>query len=368
MIVSLFGLANALLSGTTLLLLLHLFWKPVKRSLGISTLLALYLLCAARMLCPVEFTFSPIPEIPVVPQLSPGDASHWIYGIFFLWGCPAVVLLAEFWARYLRGVRNLSKRAGGRCLIAEEVLSGLQREHPGPRNIQVLLCPEVKIPLGVGLFRKRIILPQGDYSREELFYILQHEYAHFRNGDLWIKFLTCVFQCVFWWNPAVYLFQRDVAQLLELRCDQAVTCGLSKEEKVAYLSVLINAVKQVSGRKSGDLNTVGIPLLSKPGSRGMVERFQSVTAQPRPRRFWRKCLAFALILGVVTVSLFPVASSGASGFQLVTVITAKGAELGIEPIWQFDTREGTLQLPEQQAREWLESHGYEIKVEIMDEG
>ena len=213
-----------------MLLILHFFWKPLNRTLGFSKLLALYLLCAARMWFPVEILASPIPEIPVVQHFSRGDGSLWLYGIFFLWGCPAAVLLAVFWVRYLRGVRNLSKLSCS-CLIAEEVLSHIQKEQSGPRSIQVLSCPGVKIPVGAGLLRKRIVLPKRDYSQEELSYILQHEYTHFCNGDLWIKFITCVFRCVFWWNPAAYLFQRDVAQLLELRCDRAVTCGLSKEEK-----------------------------------------------------------------------------------------------------------------------------------------
>lgn len=366
MIVSLFGLASALLSGTTLLLLLRLFWEPVKRSLGISTLLILYLLCAARMVFPVEITFFSIPKISVVSQLSQGDDSLWLYGIFFLWGCPAAVLLVAFWVRYLRGVRNLSKKAGCRCRLAEEVLNDLQREYSGPRNVQVLLCPEVKIPLGAGLLRKRIVLPQRDYSQEELSYILQHEYTHFCNGDLWIKFITCVFRCVFWWNPAAYLFQRDVAQLLELRCDRAVTCGLSKEEKAAYLSVLLDAVKQ-AGRKNGIPNTVGIPLFSEPSRRGMVERFQAVMAKSERRGPWRNCVAFVVVLGAVTVSLLLAASPGVSGRQPVTATTSKGSESEKEPIWRFDIGEGTIQLPEQQAREWLESRGYEVELATMDE-
>lgn len=356
MVVSLFGLVTALLSGTILLLILHLFWKPLNQTLGFSKLLALYLLCAARMWFPVEILASPIPEIPVVQHFSRGDGSFWLYGVFFLWGCPAVVLLAVFWARYLRGVSNLSKISCS-CPIAEEVLSHIQKEQSGPRSIQVLSCPGVKIPLGMGLFRKRIVLSQRDYSQEELSYILQHEYTHFCNGDLWIKFITCVFCCVFWWNPVAYLFRKDLAQLMELRCDQSVTCGLSTEGKTAYLSVLLNAVKQ-SGRKTWTLNTVGIPLFSGHSSQGMVERFQAVMAKPEAVKTWRKVLASVLILGTVTTSLFLVESSGMAEFQSVTATMDESRAREIESIWMFDTPEGIIQLPEWQVREWLDSHGY----------
>ena len=356
--VSLFGLAAALLSGTVLVLLLHLFGKPLRRTMGNSWLLALYLLCAARMVFPVKFAVSPLPAVSLERYFPQEDTSRWLYGISFLWGCPAVVLLVVFWVRYLRGVQRLSK-LGRSCPVAEDVLERIQANHSRPWKIQVLVCPEVKIPLGVGLFRRRIVLPQEDYSREERFYILQHEYIHFRKGDLWIKFLVCIFCCVFWWNPAARLLQKDVSQLLELRCDQAVTRGL--EDKSAYLSVLLDAVKRASGEERSVLPPVRISLFSRAGGRQMIERFQAVMSQPETNKSWRKGAAFTLMLGAVAASLFLVGSAEGTGLKQVTAVLSGNP--GAESIWRFDSPKGILQLPEQQAREWLESQGLYIETE-----
>lgn len=363
--ISWFGLGVALFSGTTLLLALHFFGKPLRRALGNSGLLMLYLLCGARMVFPVEFALSPLPAVSLGQHLSPEGTPLWICGILFLWGCPAAVLLVVFWARYLRGVQRLSKRGRG-CPVAEDVLGRIQASYSRPWKMQVLVCPEVKIPLGVGLFRKWIVLPQGDYSREELFYILRHEYTHFRKGDLWIKFLVCVFCCVFWWNPAAYLLQKDVSQLLEFRCDQAVTCELSKERKAAYLSVLLDTVKRAASEERETLSMVGTPLLFGRNGHQMAARFQAVMSHPETGKPWRKGAAFALILGAVAASLFLVGSAKGTGFQQVTAVLSGNP--GAEPIWRFDSPEGTMQLPEKQAREWLESQGVEIEMETRGGG
>lgn len=358
--ISLLGLTAALVSGTVLVLFLHLFRKPLRRVLGNSGLLVLYLLCGARMVFPVEFALLPLPAVSLGQHFSPEGTSLWIYGILFLWSCPAAVLLVVFMTRYLRGIQRLSK-LGRCCPAAEDVLGRIQASYSRPWKIQVLVCPEVKIPLGVGLFRRRIILPQEDYSQEVLFYILQHEYTHFRKGDLWIKFLVCSFCCLFWWNPAAYLLQKDVSQLLELRCDQAVTCGLSKERKAAYLSVLLGALKRAASKERGTLSMVGTPLLSGRNGRRMAARFQAVMSHPETGKPWRKGAAFALALGAVAASLFLVGSSGTEGFQQVTAVLS--GQPGDETIWRFGSPEGTMQLPERQAQEWLEAQGIAIETE-----
>lgn len=62
---------------------------------------------------------------------SQGNTALWQYGILFLWGCPAVVLLVVFWVRYLRGVQRLARLAH-RCPVAEDVLRRIQVSYSRP--------------------------------------------------------------------------------------------------------------------------------------------------------------------------------------------------------------------------------------------
>lgn len=364
MSVSGWGLGMAIISGTVLILCLHLLKTHLQKYLGESGMVAAYLLCGIRMLIPVQLAV-PVAILPYkAPFAAPSENQIGCLAMaLILWGVVAAILLMLFGGRYLTTSRRLS-RLGRENPMATAILNRLLKDHSCGGKIQVLCCPEVKIPLGVGLFRRKILLPQESYTQEELSMILCHEITHFRKGDLWIKFLVCVFCCLFWWNPAAYLLQRDVEQLLELRCDRIVTRNLTQEEKAAYLSVLLEAVKRSVGRRENTFPFLGAQLFST-GRSAMTERFRAVMARPEPRT-WRKVWASAFLvtcLVAVSVLLAGVSCDETLSKTVITVIN--GAAPGEESTWAFDTGEGLVQLPEQEAQHWLESQGYEVQLETV---
>lgn len=115
----------------------------------------------------------------------------------------------------------------------------MQKETGRKMKIHLMVYPTLDGPKSIGLFKKIILLPAKDYSNEELFSVLVHEYAHFLNHDLWIKFLAKLFQCLFWWNPLIILLQHDLSQILEIKCDFTVRQVFSKFKKPAYMQTLI---------------------------------------------------------------------------------------------------------------------------------
>ena len=141
-----------------------------------------------------------------------------------MWAWLAGALAAAFFFsyRYLRSIRKV--KALKRFLpvdsvtekVFAEVQGGIGRRIP----TELCMCPGLDIPFGIGVFQKRIFLPDKEYSESELFYILKHEYTHFCNHDLVVKMLVNLFCCVFWWNPFVYLLQNDITEILELKCDR----------------------------------------------------------------------------------------------------------------------------------------------------
>lgn len=63
------------------------------------------------------------------------------------------------------------------------------------RPIRVSYSSQVTVPMGIGLRRRMVLLPRLDYTDEELYYILLHEFTHFSNGDLYVKMgvsLLCI--------------------------------------------------------------------------------------------------------------------------------------------------------------------------------
>lgn len=120
--------------------------------------------------------------------------------------------------------------------IAQEAarLAGLTGE------VRLLASPLVQSPMLVGFFRPTIVLPSEHLPDSDAQFILTHELTHFRRGDLWKKFLVNMIQCIHWFNPIVYLLNRDFAYWLETSCDEEVVSSLNYAQRKEYGYLLIN--------------------------------------------------------------------------------------------------------------------------------
>lgn len=278
--------------------------------------------------------------------------------LLILWLAVSCVFLALFLLRYMRAVRVLLQQAIP-SRKGEQLLQQIQKQFPRKITVSVLLCSGVKAPMGLGLFHQMILLPCAKYSQEELRNILLHEYTHFHAGDLWIRFFLCLFQGLFWWNPAVYLLQNDVEELLELRCDLHVTENMSVREKAAYLDVVLKAVKQADGiRTSGDLRSF-VPLGGGRGRRSLlVERFHLVMEPSVQKRKSRCCITWVLAVAllVVSYSFIPQAAAARPDDQAPEWTIAIGA-VGETTM---ETRFLVTQLSQEQVLQLAQETGWEV--------
>ena len=71
-------------------------------------------------------------------------------------------------------------------------------------------------PIMTGFIRPDIILPVGELKDKELSYIFIHELTHCRQKDLLYKWLIQFVVCVHWFNPFVYLLEKEVNKACEL--------------------------------------------------------------------------------------------------------------------------------------------------------
>ena len=97
-------------------------------------------------------------------------------------------------------------------------------------------------PMITGFFHPTVLLPPAEYKEEEYRYIFLHEFSHWKNGDIWLKMLAEILRIVFWWNPFMYLFRRDLDQILELRADLRVLKVEGMENRSEYLLTIKKAI------------------------------------------------------------------------------------------------------------------------------
>jgi beta-lactamase regulating signal transducer with metallopeptidase domain len=119
---------------------------------------------------------------------------------------------------------------------------------------------EVKIPMLFGFVKPRIcIAPEiaRCLSHEEMEYILLHELAHLKRGDILINWIMMVLQAVHWFNPIVWAAFRRMKQDCELACDAHVLSFLKPVDRKEYGRTIINLLKLLTGSREVP-GTVGI--------------------------------------------------------------------------------------------------------------
>ena len=295
--VSVFSLLMSVLWSSLIILVAHLLRRKAffLRRVGAPVLVVFYLLSVGRMVLPVEFPFSR--EVPLrswfstavqavcIEEHQLGDFGWtWAQAACVCWAAVGIILLLWFSFRYWRAVRRLT-RSLSRDPQAEEVLQSIRKESKRDLKVQVFRSEQASTPMGVGIFRRKIILPCGDIPQRELEYILRHEYTHFLHGDLWVKLLTQVYCCLFWWNPLVYLLRRDLPQILEIRCDMAVTKDYTVSQKAEYLQTIVNSLKRMGKERDTSRQfLVSARLLASEDSLSLVERFRLISGGQEPRR------------------------------------------------------------------------------------
>ena len=94
----------------------------------------------------------------------------------------------------------------------------------GTRDMKVYAKASLRSPLLVGIVKPRLYLPArwSSWSPEELRGIVAHEVAHRDNRDIWVLIFQGIAMALFCVNPLIWLLNRRLTYLRELRCDEAV--------------------------------------------------------------------------------------------------------------------------------------------------
>ncbi len=237
---------------------------------GIKIICILYVFVLLRMTVPIEFPFTRVVKVPwlynqiyeklCLSYVEIGEISFKpITVLVVVWMLISISLIIRFGITYFRGKRKLLYQAEAVNEQYQVILDRLEQEHGVffSKSVKIVVTPYVSAPMGMGVFQKVILLPDIVYSEEEMYYILLHEYTHFQNKDILVKIFIYLYCCIFWWNPFSYLLEKDLAQLLEIKCDTTIVDGMEEKKIADYLSAIVGVLKKkksikddVFGKKS----------------------------------------------------------------------------------------------------------------------
>ena len=202
-----------------------------------------------------------------------------------------------------------------RCVIAGFQLRNIiGRSYPWRRfgNLHLRLSDTTSVPFSARSLRRRyIVIPSTMLSRnEDLKIALAHEFQHFRQRDVEWEIGLELLKSVFFWNPAIYFWKRQIEQLRELACDQQVLQHKHINVR-AYCDCLLRVCYDSLARHSR--NRIVLPrvalvqcerkIIGVDGVRLLQQRIESLCRpqgeiQSRRPKVW----LMALLIGLIAVS------------------------------------------------------------------
>lgn len=164
--------------------------------------------------------------------------NNYMFYIYLLGVIIAITINIANYLKFLRTLQNSYKKASCQENL---LLSSLNNS-----RIKVALFRSslVNTPMLVGIFNPNIVIPDVNYSENQLRYILSHELIHLKRFDIGLKWLAMLTTSIHWFNPMMILIKKEINNICELSCDEAIIRNLNNDEKQEYGDTLIFTAAQ----------------------------------------------------------------------------------------------------------------------------
>lgn len=124
------------------------------------------------------------------------------------------------------------------------IFSNVLEEFHCNRQIKLFHMPGLSSPAVAGLFRPVILLPDRQYTKQDLHFIFMHELNHYLHHDLWKSFFCELIVCIYWWNPLAYMMRRQIKDTAEHANDISLTKDMDELTRTDYMLSLLKTSKQ----------------------------------------------------------------------------------------------------------------------------
>ena len=109
-------------------------------------------------------------------------------------------------------------------------------------KIPIVVSSAAHTPMLIGLIKPKIVLPDMNFSNEELSVVLAHEMVHHKRKDLLVKLLMLAANAVHWFNPVVYALNKQLGIACELSCDEKVVSKMDIKGKRLYGETILQVL------------------------------------------------------------------------------------------------------------------------------
>ncbi len=211
-------------------------------------------------------------------------------------------------------------------LPATEGLNAILRECTDEmgiyQEIEMRRGRNIKSPVIFGLFRPCILLP---YAIEEMMppqeikFIVCHELSHYKNKDIFMNYVVCLFTALYWFHPLVWFAFRQLREEREIFCDRRVLDTAAGNCIKAYGMTILHFMEK---RNAGLLLSTAADMGGT--KRQMKKRIEKIAAYSR-ESLWLKfksiLVFFSIFLMIIAQAPSICAVAGSRGAVFDTAQT-----------------------------------------------
>ncbi|NLO83826.1 MAG: M56 family metallopeptidase [Clostridiales bacterium] len=172
------------------------------------------------------------------------EAGSVITPITMVWLAGMMILFSFFVIVYIKNDRALRSALPIHDALLDEWLA----QNKLIRPLAIMQSDKITTPIAVGVIKPRIIMPKtmNWEDKQQVQYVLLHEYYHIRRFDMLWKLIFVFALCVHWFNPLVWLMLVLVNRDLEVTCDEMVVSHFGINTKTNYAYSLSRMAEQRS--------------------------------------------------------------------------------------------------------------------------
>lgn len=118
------------------------------------------------------------------------------------------------------------------------------------KYVEIKKCKVISTPMIFGIIKPVLLLPNIEFSNEELPIILRHELVHLKRHDIWYKLFLMAARTIHWFNPMVHIMSRAANKDMELACDAEVVKSENALFRRQYCETILHLVHNGCGAKT----------------------------------------------------------------------------------------------------------------------
>ena len=195
----------------------------------------------------------------------PAEAAVWsVYALGAF-----ITLFCTFY-RYCRAVKSLQRCGRAPSERENEIYLRLCKKHRLRKAPVLLVCPAFVTGSSItfGFFRQ-VVLIADKFKEEDYALILEHELTHCKRKDSLFKAVLSLLGALYWFNPIMHLFIREMHDLCEQSCDEKLLKNSDFDERERYCILLI----ETACARAGNKNMVSA---FKGGKKTMKKRIENI--------------------------------------------------------------------------------------------